>query len=148
MNHDRKIKYVSSDLFLIGHNWLLQNNLFKIGFADWAMSASTGVCNTSKLFLWMSFFCTNPELPVVGESIEHLKNTLNMVIMWFSIWWSAVSDKGCYSHDRWVYISILSMLYFAWNVYSMNKLPSEKKFPIIFSHSPCNFLSFSKRPAK
>lgn len=33
MNYDSKIKYVTSDLFLIECDWLLLNNLFKIKFA-------------------------------------------------------------------------------------------------------------------
>lgn len=102
MNYDNKIKYATSDLFLIECDWLLLNNLFKIKFADWAMSAGTGICNISKHFVWMSFFCTIPEQPVVVASTEYLKKTLGLAGMWFNTWWSVVLDKGSYARDRWV----------------------------------------------
>lgn len=103
MNYDSKIKYVTSDLFLIECDWLLQNNLFKIKFSDRSsIIASTRICNISKHFAWMSFFCTIFEQPTVAASTEYLKKTLGPVGMWFSTWWSVVLDKGGYDHDRWI----------------------------------------------
>lgn len=151
MNYDNKIKYVTSDLFLIECDWLLLNNLFKIKSADWAMSVGTGICNISKHFAWISFFCAVPEQPVVVASTEYFKKILGLASIWFSNLIIICLRKGwpCpWQVSRAQHPMPVPSALFCLKCFHMNKLSRGKTFPVIFSHSPCNFLSFSQRPAK